>query len=71
MEKTYRSDGAVKNTVQVSVIKVDSVEGNVTEVNPIREVVYYWTLDGDLIAKIDPFEREVERKATTMDIKRD
>lgn len=37
------------------VIYTINTEGDGTAGNPVREVERYWTLDGRLIATIDPF----------------
>ena len=38
----------------VQVIRTVTLVGSGTQENPCRDVVQYWTLDGQLIATIDP-----------------
>ena len=44
--------GVLRSCKLVKVIQVIAIEGKGTEKDPIRESVSYFTLDGELIAKI-------------------
>lgn len=37
-----------------SVIVTEAIEGRGTEDDPVRNVLQYWSLDGKLLAKVDP-----------------
>lgn len=44
--------GVLRSCKLVKVIQVIAIEGKGTEKDPIRESVSYFTLDGELIAKL-------------------
>lgn len=38
----------------IQVIVTEAIEGRGIEDDPIRSVLQYWSLDGELLAKVDP-----------------
>ncbi|MBQ8435309.1 MAG: carboxypeptidase [Oscillospiraceae bacterium] len=48
----------------IAVIRTTALRGLGTENDPVREVIQYWDLDGNLLAEKDPVAREtiLERK---------
>ena len=42
----------------IQVIETVTLAGDGTDANPVYEVHQYWTLDGDLLAKNDPFSQD-------------
>lgn len=38
----------------IQVIVTEAIEGRGVESDPIRSVLQYWSLDGELLAKVDP-----------------
>ena len=44
-----------KSARVIQVIETVSLAGDGTDESPLYEVHQYWTLDGDLLAKNDPF----------------
>lgn len=54
-----------KRAEQVTLIKTVTLVGSGTEEDLFRDVEQYWTLDGKLVATVDPVEeekREEERR---------
>ena len=47
-----------KSARVMQVIETVSLAGDGTDANPVYEVHQYWTLDGDLLAKNDPFSQD-------------
>ena len=47
-----------KSAGVIQVIETVSLAGDGTDTNPVYEVHQYWTLDGDLLAKNDPFSQD-------------
>ena len=47
-----------KSARVIQVIETVSLAGHGTDTNPVYEVHQYWTLDGDLLAKNDPFSQD-------------
>ena len=47
-----------KSARVIQVIETGSLAGDGTYTNPVYEVHQYWTLDGDLLAKNDPFSQD-------------
>ena len=47
-----------KSARVIQVIETVSLAGDGTDTNPVSEVHQYWTLDGDLLAKNDPFSQD-------------
>ena len=47
-----------KSARVIQVIETVSLAGDGTDTNPVYEVHQYWTLDGDLLAKNDPFSQD-------------
>ena len=47
-----------KSARVIQVIETVSLAGDGTGTNPVYEVHQYWTLDGDLLAKNDPFSQD-------------
>ena len=47
-----------KSAIVIQVIETVSLAGDGTDTNPVYEVHQYWTLDGDLLAKNDPFSQD-------------
>lgn len=47
----------IKNTEVIQVIRTVSFYGNGTEDNPNRYIYQYWSLEGQLLATIDPFQK--------------
>ena len=45
------------------VIRTSTPEGKGTEADPLRRVVRYWSLDGDLLATNDPYTQEQDEDA--------
>ena len=45
-----------KEVMTMQVIRTtNKLAGQGTELSPYRRVTQYWTLDGDLLAEVDPF----------------
>lgn len=45
------------NAKVIKVIRTDlDVRGKGTPESPIRRIVQFWTLDGELLAEVDPFD---------------
>lgn len=40
-------------------IRTEALCGSGTEEDPVRKIVQYWTLDGTLIATLDPYLRSI------------
>lgn len=38
----------------IQVIVTEAIEGRGIEADPVRSVLQYWSLDGELLAKVDP-----------------
>lgn len=51
--KTARPRGTDSAKV-IQVIVTEAIEGRGTEDDPVRNVLQYWSLDGKLLAKVDP-----------------
>ncbi len=50
------------NTVElIEVIKTESVCGKGTEEDPVRVVIEYWSLEGELLARVDTYEEAIKR----------
>jgi hypothetical protein len=47
-----------KSARVIQVIETVFLAGDGTDTNPVYEVHQYWTLDGDLLAKNDPFSQD-------------
>lgn len=47
-----------KSARVIQVIETVSLAGDGTDADPVYEVHQYWTLDGDLLAKNDPFSQD-------------
>ena len=47
-----------KSARVIQVIETVSMAADGTDTNPAYEVHQYWTLDGDLLAKNDPFSQD-------------
>ena len=45
---------SVKKARVVSVIQVEAKIGTGTKEDPVRKVIQYWDLDGNLLAEYDP-----------------
>lgn len=50
----------VKNTEVIQVIRTVSFYGIGTEENPNRFIYQYWTLEGILLATVDPITSDLE-----------
>ena len=48
----------VRSAKIISVIRITSVTGTGTEENPNRVITQYWSLDGELLATVDPVEED-------------
>lgn len=46
----------IKNTEIIQLIRTVSFYGNGTEDNPNRFIEQYWSLDGKLLATVDPLD---------------
>lgn len=40
----------------MQVICAEITKGKGTEENPVRIVIQYWSVDGELLAEVDPFQ---------------
>ncbi len=50
------------NTVElIVVIKTESICGKGTEESPVRVVIEYWSLEGELLARVDTFDEAIKR----------
>lgn len=47
----------IRNTEVIKVIRTISFFGNGTDENPNRFIHQYWTLEGQLLATVDPFQK--------------
>lgn len=48
-----------KEVMVMQVIRTtNALRGNGTEPNPFRRLTQYWSLDGDLLAEIDPYRTD-------------
>ena len=54
-----------KSARVIQVIETVSLAGDGTDTNPVYEVHQYWTLDGDLLAKNDPFSQDDDHPASS------
>jgi hypothetical protein len=52
-KETVRPRGTDSAKV-IQVIVTEAIEGRGTEDDPVRNVLQYWSLDGKLLAKVDP-----------------
>lgn len=50
----FRNTDPVRRVEMVQVLRVTAVRGRGVEVDPVREVVQYWDLEGNLAADVDP-----------------
>jgi len=58
-EKLSVSFGAETSVALIHVIRTElSKRGEGTEEDPIRLIVQYWSLDGELLAEVDEFQKE-------------
>ena len=58
-EKVCVSFGAEKSVALIQVIRTElSKRGEGTEEDPIRLIIQYWSLDGELLAEVDEFQKE-------------
>ena len=54
-----------KNATLVNVIKTESVIGDGTKKDPVRIVIQYWDIKGNLIVTIDDYEPEIKSEASS------
>ncbi len=50
----------VNKTELIEVIKTESVCGKGTEESPVRIIIEYWSLEGELLARVDTFYEAVK-----------
>lgn len=53
-EKTTARPRGTDSAKVIQVIVTEAIEGRGIEDDPIRSVLQYWSLDGELLAKVDP-----------------
>ena len=58
-KKTARPNGTDSATITM-VIKTESMCGSGVMGDPVRKLIQYWTLTGQLIATIDPLNQDSE-----------
>lgn len=51
-----KKNSHIRNTEVIQVIRTVSFFGNGTEENPNRFIEQYWSLDGKLLATVDPLD---------------
>ena len=61
MKNDPASPFPVRHAEIVEVLKTVSVYGKGIEDNPIREITQYWTLEGKMLLKIDPWVEDLKR----------
>ena len=54
----FKISQEAKSARVIQVIETVTLAGDGTDANPVYEVHQYWTLDGDLLAKTDPFSQD-------------
>ena len=52
-KETVRPRGTDSARV-IQVIVTEAIEGRGIEADPVRSVLQYWSLDGEVLAKVDP-----------------
>ena len=52
----YKRDSNVDSVEVVSLICVTSVVGAGTDSDPVRRIVEYWTMEGQLVVLLDPIK---------------
>ena len=61
-EKVCVFFGAEKSVALIQVIRTElSKRGEGTEEDPIRLIIQYWSLDGELLAEVDEFQKEATK----------